>query len=155
VANLTIRPAIPSDAHRIHELHVASVHALCAPSYDQAVVDGWLKGRSAEGYLLGISGGAIFIAEAASEIVGFCEAVPGEVRAVFVEPQWVGKGVGRVLLSHALSLASSGHSGPVRLESTLNALTFYEHFGFRQIGRATVRRNDVDVPVVLMERPVR
>jgi hypothetical protein len=39
----------------------------------------------------------------------------------------------------------------VRLESTLNAVTFYELFGFQKINRATVRRNDVDVPIVVME----
>jgi GNAT superfamily N-acetyltransferase len=151
--NVTIRPASPSDAGRIHEVHVASVRALCAPSYDEIVVDGWLQGRSAEGYLRGISEGATFVAEVSSGIVGFCEAVPGEVRAVFVEPDRAGQGVGSVLLSYALSLACGKSHGAVRLESTLNAVAFYEHFGFRQIHRATVRRNDVDVPVVVMEKP--
>ena len=150
--NVTIRPAGPTDAARIHEVHVSSVRALCAPAYEHTVVDGWLKGRSAEGYLWGIAQGATFVAEASSGIVGFCEAVRGEVRAVFVEPGWAGQGVGTFLLSHALSVASGESSGPVRLESTLNAITFYEHFGFRQINRATVRRNDVDVPIVIMER---
>jgi hypothetical protein len=37
--NVTIRPASPSDAARIHEVHVASVRALCAPVYEQTVVD--------------------------------------------------------------------------------------------------------------------
>jgi GNAT superfamily N-acetyltransferase len=152
MVELNIRQATLADAPRIHELHLASVRALCAPSYDQAAIDGWLTGRSSESYLSGIAEGATFIAETSTRIVGFCEAIPGEVRAVFVEPQSVGKGVGTALLSRALSLAAVGHSGPVRLESTLNAVTFYEHFGFRQINRASVRRNDVDVPIVVMEK---
>jgi predicted N-acetyltransferase YhbS len=34
----------------------------------------------------------------------------------------------------------------------LNAAAFYERFGFRAIARSSVRRNDVDIPVVRMER---
>jgi hypothetical protein len=85
---ITIRAASASDAARIHEVHVASVRALCAPAYELTVVDGWLLGRSGEGYLWGIAEGATFVAEVSSGIVGFGEAVRGEVRAVFVEPGW-------------------------------------------------------------------
>jgi hypothetical protein len=41
--------------------------------------------------------------------------------------------------------------GPVRLEATLNARDFYERAGFREVRRSTVKRNHVDVPVVVME----
>jgi GNAT superfamily N-acetyltransferase len=74
----------------------------------------------------------------------------GTVR--IVEPGWAGRGVGTVLLSHALRLGSAQSSGSARVESTLNAVTFGEHFGFRQINSTTVRRNEVDVPVVVMEK---
>ncbi len=152
MVDIAIRQASHSDAPRIHELHLASVRALCAASYDPAVVDGWLTGRTSELYLEGISTGATFVAETRAEIIGFCEGVPGEVRAVFVDPEWVGRGVGATLLSHALSLAGAQHAGPVRLQSTLNAVAFYERFGFREVKRSTLRRNEVEVPVVLMEK---
>ena len=150
--DVTIRAATLADAPRIHELHLASVRAVCASCYEPAIIDGWLAGRSPQGYFHGISTGATFVAEAGGEIVGFCESVPGEVRAVFVDPRWKGKGFGAKLLSWALSLAEAGPSGSVRLESTLNAVSFYERFGFRPIAHTTVRRNDVEVPVVLMQK---
>ena len=49
-------------------------------------------------------------------------------------------------------VTSSGSAVVVRLESTLNATAFYEQFGFREVGRSTARRNDVDIAVVIMER---
>jgi GNAT superfamily N-acetyltransferase len=73
------------------------------------------------------------------------------VVAVFVDPQWARRGVGTALLSRAVDFAART-SRSVRLESTLNAVSFYESFGFRQITRSSVRRNDVEVPVVIMER---
>jgi predicted GNAT family N-acyltransferase len=56
-------------------------------------------------------------------------------------------------MDHALAVARHGHDGPIRIESTLNAARFYERFGFREVGRSSVRRSHVDSPVVLMERP--
>lgn len=149
---LNIRFARAADAQRIHELHLSSVRSLCAAHYEPDIVDGWLKDRSAQGYLRGIQSAALLVAETRSRIVGFCVGVCGEVVAVFVDPAHVGRGVGSALLERALSLAQDGHSGSVYLESTLNAVGFYRRFGFREVKRATVRRNQTDVPVVVMER---
>jgi GNAT superfamily N-acetyltransferase len=151
MGEVSIRQAAAADAQAIHELHGGSVRTLCASFYRPDVIEGWLKGRTPSGYLNGIASGGTFVAEADCKIVGFCEATPGEIVAVFVDPRWGGRGVGAALLTRALDVAeASGRA--VRLESTLNAAGFYERFGFRIVGRSSVRRNDVDVPVVIMER---
>jgi GNAT superfamily N-acetyltransferase len=143
---ITFREAVLADAPRIHELHLASVRALSAPFYERSVIDGWLAGRSPAGYARSISSGAMLVAEASGVVIGFCEGTPGEVRAVFVDPDGAGKGLGAQLLTRALALAQVGQSAPVRLESTLNAVRFYERHGFRQLGPIALRRNGVDVP---------
>jgi GNAT superfamily N-acetyltransferase len=148
---LVIRQAAACDAECIHRLHLASVRGLCSGFYQPEVIDGWLRGRSAAGYTWGIGKGATFVAEVSNVVVGFCEAIPGEIAAVFVDPSWTRQGIGPALLSNAWERAADAGS-VVRLESALNATSFYEHFGFRALGRSTVRRNNVDVPVVLMER---
>ena len=148
---LLIRQATDRDAERIHEVHLASVRGLCRTAYEPKVIDGWLRGRSAAGYAVGIGQGAMFVAEIDAVVVGFCHAIQDEIIAMFVHPASTGQGVGAALLSNALERAA--RSGRVvRLESTLNAVAFYERFGFRALGRSTVRRNDVDIPVVIMER---
>ena len=70
---------------------------------------------------------------------------------MFVDPAYKRKGLGAALLKKAWEQAA-GSVGVVCLESTLNATLFYEQFGFHEVGRSTARRNDVDVPVVIMER---
>jgi hypothetical protein len=40
----------------------------------------------------------------------------------------------------------------VRVESTLNAVGFHKRFGFAETGRSVVRRNQIEVPIVIMER---
>jgi len=151
-ADVAIRSATVEDAQRIHELHTAAVRLLCAPHYAPEIVEGWLAHRSAQAYLRGIASGAMFVAVAGSRTAGFGEAVRGEVTAVFVDPAFAGRGIGSALLGHALRIARAEHRGSVRLESTLNAVGFYERFGFSEVERSFVRRNRVEVPVVVMER---
>jgi GNAT superfamily N-acetyltransferase len=90
------------------------------------------------------------VAEYGGRVVGFSEAVPGEVLAVFVVPECAGRGVGTALLRHAVTLAG-GPESPVRLEATLNAVGFYERLGFRAVRPGVVRRNDMNISVVIME----
>jgi putative acetyltransferase len=149
--SIMIRSAAAEDAQRIHELHMAAVRVLCGPHYAPEVVEGWLANRSAQGYLRGIGAGATIVAELASNVVDFGEGVPGEVVAVFVDPDFANRGIGSALLEHTLRLAH-GHQGTVNLESTLNAVGFYERFGFTQIQRSVVRRNKVEIPIVVMRR---
>ena len=151
-AGVSIRAAAVADAPAIHALHTRAVRTLCAAAYAPPVIDGWLEGRQAERYVPAIEAGRMFIAEHTGAVAGFCEVTPGEVIALFVDPSHAGSGVGRALLEHALTIAAAGGRA-VRLESTLNAVGFYERAGFVRGGDGTIRRNDVDVPIAYMEKP--
>lgn len=146
-----VRPARRDDAARLHELHETSVRALCSGHYSAEIIDGWLANRGPWGYLDPIARGDLFVVERAGRIIGFGEAVPGTVIAVYVDPPAIRQGVGRAILRHALAQARRDHAGPVRLEATLNARDFYAREGFREVGRGTVRRNQVEIPTVYME----
>ena len=150
-SSIEIRQARPGDAPRLHELHTAAVRTLCAKHYSSEILDGWLLDRRPDGYLLPIERGAIFVAQRDSEVVGFCEAAPGVVVAVYVHPSVTRQGIGATLLNHALAVARGSHRGSVRVESTLNASAFYERHGFREVKRSTIKRNHVEVPIVVME----
>jgi GNAT superfamily N-acetyltransferase len=149
---LKIRQARPADAARLHELHTASVRALCGPHYTPEVIDGWLRNRRPESYLPEIERGDLFVVEQGVDIAGFGSASRGVIIAVYVDPEAIKQGVGSAIMRHALEIARGGHPGPIRLEATLNAARFYERFGFREVGPSSVRRGDVAIPVVLMER---
>jgi GNAT superfamily N-acetyltransferase len=128
------------------------VRALCSGHYAGEVIEAWLENRTPKGYLEPISRGAIFVAESGRDVVGFGEAAEGVVIAVYVEPSMIGRGIGRLILQHALSMARSGKAGPVMVEATLNASEFYRHHGFAEVRRTTVRRNNVEVPIVVMRQ---
>ena len=99
-----------------------------------------------------IDRGDLFVAERSSRVIGFGEAIAGAIVAVYVDPSQVKLGVGSAIMRRALKMARLGHSGPIRVESTLNAASFYENFGFRERARSTVGRGTVAVPIIVMER---
>jgi putative acetyltransferase len=148
---LNLRQATEADAPRLHELHTISVRTICSKHYAPEVIDGWLLNRRPHGYLPPIQRGDIFVAEYFSNIVGFGEAVPGMIIAVYVDPTAVERHVGSAIMLHALNIARTGYVGPIHLEATLNAVGFYERFGFREVKRVSVQRGPIAVPCILME----
>ena len=151
-SNFTMRQGRAPDARRLHDLHTASVRAFCRGHYTSEVIDAWLANRRPESYLPPIDRGDLFVVEDNSHIVGFGEAVRGMIIAVYVDPGSVRHGVGSAIMHQALKVARQEHHTAIRLESTLNAIGFYERFGFREVERSSVIRGQVAVPVVVMER---
>ena len=150
-ASPLIRRAQLNDAAALHSLHTAAVRTICSQAYAPEIVDGWLAGRSPVGYRPPIERGDMIVAEGASGILGFGEAVPGTIVGLYVRPDVAGRGIGSLLLRHLLTVACREPLQGVRVESTINASSFYERFGFREVHRTAVQRNNVYVPVVEME----
>ncbi len=148
--NITIRQATRDDATAIHELHIKSVWELCKDHYSSDLLHGWLDHRIPEGYFPAIDKNILFAAIEGSVIVGFGEAVPGEVGAIYVLPSHIKSGIGSMLLSHAMEIALVDNS-KVIVVSTLNAAGFYGKRGFVEVERKTTRRGTLDLPCILME----
>ena len=148
-----LREGHPDDATRLHEIHTNATRGLCSPYYEASLIDGWLANRTPAIYVPLLERGALFVADSDSGVLGFGEASPGSILAVYVDPVATGRGVGTALLDRAIEVARRSHEGPVRLEATLNACAFYRKRGFKETHRTTVRRNHVDIAVVAMEMP--
>ena len=147
-----IRIALPDDALAIHNLHTRSVRGLCARDYPQEVIEGWLLGRSPEGYK-GIAKKEMYVFEENGAILGFSHVVPIYIVALFVDPDHAGKGIGRALFEHALALIRAGGAVPMPFEATLTALPFYLKMGCTEVRRSFVHQNHVKVETVLMQLP--
>jgi len=151
---MEIRTAKPGDAKAIHELHCRSLKELWPSHYTETQIEGWIAGRTPEGYLPGISKGEMFVAVEGVSLLGFGHAAPGVVRAIYVAPEAVGRGVGGALLERAIAAARTTGDGSVSLQSTLNAEEFYRHFGFEVVKRSSVEKGEISLPVVVMRLPV-
>jgi putative acetyltransferase len=145
-----MRAAGRDDARAIHDLHTRCLRALWPSHYSIAQIEGWMSGRTPDGYLPAIGRGEMFVAEDDSGLLGFGHAAPGAIKAVYVEPERAGTGVGAAILHHAIARASAGSPTEITLTSTLNAEGFYARFGFEPVERKSIAKGDISLPVVLM-----
>ncbi|MFT4246875.1 MAG: GNAT family N-acetyltransferase [Pseudomonas sp.] len=149
-ASWTIRVAKPLDAEAIFSVHKDSVASLCSGSYLPQQIAQWMDGRSSETYLNAITRGEIHVAVSAGHIVGFVEATSGEIVKLFVRGSAAGIGIGSRLMSAGIKLAQRGHHGPIRIESTKNAESFYAKFGFFKVGSGTFSRGGSSIPIEIV-----
>ncbi len=148
----TIRLAKRDDAPAIYAIHKTSLTTLCQTHYPLNTLERWIARKSVEGYYPAIDRGEMFVCESGVTAVGFGHAIPGEVVAVFVHPSFAGQGIGKLILNHALQCAKSDDDTPIKLIATLNAEAFYVKHGFKEVRRYSEVRDDLEFPVVEMEK---
>ena len=146
MSDCAIRPAADSDAGSVWRLHTASIRDVCSSHYKRDEIQSWTDRQSPEKYLPFIATELFLIAELrphASDrevVVGFAhlgnKTIQGdgrsemEVKALYVDPDWTGKGIGKKLYNRLELHAKEECCRSLVVSSTLNAVGFYESCGF-------------------------
>jgi GNAT superfamily N-acetyltransferase len=80
----------------------------------------------------------ILVAEIDSDIAGTvslcCQGADADLEALWVDPAWIGRGVGSALLDCALRRARAVGASRMTIVADPNAVGFYERAGARQVG---------------------
>ena len=107
--------------------------------YPPEQIDAWASPGRIEQYQFAIAQHEFYVAVADGSVVGFSELdrEQGEVKAVYVEPAWSRRGVGRALLAELERAARGHHLAELRLEASLTAEPFYLALGYRFVARRT------------------
>src|SRR4051812_14834713 len=99
-----------------------------------------------------IGQGRVWVAEHEGRVVGFyafdLDARPREITALFVEPSWIGRGVGKVLLRDALARARAAGVASLQIESDPHAEAFYEAHGAMRQGSRRSPSTDRILPLL-------
>ncbi len=82
------------------------------------------------------------------EIQGFCGVHDGNIEMLFISPDTRGKGIGALLSAHAIK--EQGASKVDVNEQNEQALGFYQHIGFKVIGRSPVDGQGKPYPLLHM-----
>ncbi|WP_297366485.1 GNAT family N-acetyltransferase [Acidocella sp.] len=148
---MRLRPAQAGEGQVLFDITKAATEAKAGAFYRPEQVRGWMAGCDARAYEAAIAGGGVRVAAHEGAVLGFVEAVPGLIRRLYVRPEAMGQGLGRLLLEAGCQMAGPG---VVRLEATLHAAGFYARCGFVETGRALFGEPPARVPVevVLMRR---
>lgn len=84
--------------------------------------------------------------DAADRIIGFMLLDGTHMEALFVDPDWHGRGIGRALVGEAL--ARNPQLTTDVNEQNAPAIGFYEHLGFARTGRSAVDGQGRPYPLI-------
>jgi len=94
----------------------------------------------------------LLVGERDGEVAGFGEWDDGEVVACYVHPDHARTGVGSALLERLHEELREAGYDRATLTSSLNAVGFYERYGYEAVDRRVLDPANVAFPVVEMER---
>lgn len=132
----SIRKAIPDEASFLSEL---AVRSKAHWGYSQSFLDSCRVELAVDPGRIGSADYQCFVAANGNVVIGFytveniSEGVY-ELDALFVEPKYIGTGVGRSLIQHAISLLSENGAERLVIQGDPNASRFYLAAGAQQIG---------------------
>jgi len=136
---MQVRPPNEAELENVAAIHVAAAEAGGARAYDPETVAAWAKRgeRSPDDYPVDDPASHFVVAVTGDdEVVGFGELIPDErnVRAVYVHPDHERRGVGSALVAHLEGYARALDLRELTLQSSLNAVGFYERAGWQRTG---------------------
>jgi GNAT superfamily N-acetyltransferase len=154
VDDVRIRPVEPRDAGRLREIFTAAKGSW---GYDPALV-----GEAAAD--LDVSPEAlkareIYVADVGGKPVGFVSLIARPdaclLDDLWVDPAWIGRGIGRLLFNHATDCAREAGAPRLEWESDPNAVGFYEKMGGKYLRDSQPTIWGRVVPVMGLELPAR
>lgn len=125
---VVVRPGAERDFARLREIAVA---AKAHWGYGLDRVEEWAERGDFEPESLRAR--EIYVAEAHGEPVGWAALIPrdelGWLEDLWIDPPWIGRGVGRLLFEHVAERARELGARRLEWEAEPNALGFYERMG--------------------------
>ncbi|ABV35194.1 GCN5-related N-acetyltransferase [Shewanella sediminis HAW-EB3] len=128
---ILIRKAVEGDAQAIYDLRSRAILEECAGFYSAEQLSLWTKGGVSESLMTDIVN-SFYVSEIDGQVIGSGKLTieTGMLDAIFVEPEFFGRGAARLMVSFLENLALESGLSSIKLESTLNAAPFYRRCGF-------------------------
>lgn len=152
---LLVRAARFRDAAGIRAIHLAAIRQICARDYTPAQIAAWAEPAPLARYRDAIAAHPFLVAELDGALAGFAELelTTREVRAVYVHPRQLRRGVGRALLAELERLARDAGLHELRLDSSLSAAAFYRAAGYEPLEQARhLSSSGVELECIKMKR---
>lgn len=147
--DLKIRKAVGDDAPAIHRVFTDSIFGIGEDYYTQPQKQAWAEAVIADSWSTRILELHFYVVESEAQVAGFISWFEGEIVHVYVSDKFSGKGIGHRMMDYAL-IQMQGRN--ITLTSSLNALKFYERYGFVAEECLEKERGGVSIPCIRMRR---
>lgn len=132
-----IRKALREDAPRIWEVRRAAIASQCRGYYSAETLELWIGDHMPESFPEKVHD-IYYVAVLSTKIIGAgaIELDSGRIEAMCVDPEHIGTGSGKRLIQHLEAVARQAHIRRLHLESSLNAVPFYQACGFARLEKS-------------------
>lgn len=142
IQRATTRAATVEDAHSILEAHRMAVLRTAATDYANDILTAWAAPLDPDNVrrmagIIASRSELVLVAEIDGKVAGFGSIVPkkGELRAVYVHPDYGREGIGSRILAALEDLARQHALIDLRTDASLNAENFYLRHGYAVVER--------------------
>lgn len=132
LTGVSLRRAVVEDSEAIVKLQAKSIQELGKSHYEQAVIDAWCDALDTEIVRKAISERFVVVAEENAKLCGFgtLNLEKKKIQMLYVDPQFAGRGIGSMIIDAMIEEARRQGLLELTLESSLNAIAFYQKHGF-------------------------
>jgi putative acetyltransferase len=133
---ITVREILPEDARLFMEVHRSAVRGIAARDYPPDIIENWARipitQASLENFLINPDKEIRLVGEMDGEIVGIGALVveKTELRACYVSPNAVRKGVGTAIVREIERIAVANGLTFLQMDSSVTAEPFYKSLGY-------------------------
>ncbi len=141
---IDLRRASPFDSDALWNLRTSSIAAIETSFYRAEDLSAWANRSQFSEFKDVISENFYIVAILKDQIIGggFLDLKQRSIEAMYVQPEFKRRGVGKLILKSLISEARSQEWKEISLSSTLNAVPFYQSSGFEKLGRSKYKWND-------------
>ncbi|MFT4891378.1 MAG: putative acetyltransferase [Halobacteriales archaeon] len=162
--DVSVREALPGDAHRICDVHLASIKGLAGQSYTEEQVAAWAHDRDPNDYPIESEDTYFVVAEDVTAVIGFGwmkldageyfqTEVEGEIAAIYIHPSVTGQGIGSRIYTELETQAIRQNIASLGLWASLNAVPFYEAQGYARVAEHSHEYQDgIELTLVEMDK---
>ncbi len=127
-----IRKATAADAQSVFDIRIAAINSQCKGHYKDSDLEKWTAGKMSSNFVKMVND-KCYVTIVDDEVVGtgMIDLRSGKIDAVFVQPAFMGRGIGRQMMWYLERLAVAAGISQISLEATLNATSFYRAVGFQ------------------------
>ena len=128
---IKIRKADKQDIQTIHSLRSRSILDQCSPHYSNKQLAIWTSGGVSDSFILDVLE-SFYVSELNKTVIG-CGKITlhtGIIDAIFVDPDYFGLGAAKKMMFFLENIAKKSSLKKLKLDSTLNAASFYRQCGY-------------------------
>lgn len=153
---MEIRKATESDVKEISELIANTVMEINSKYYKQEVIDFWLRNNTPDKIKerIGDYHKDVFVLSVEDEIVGYLSVNINDSKlgSLYIKSSKIGKGYGKMLLLYAEEFAKENNVKILELDSSINAVDFYESQGYVVIKKYIKAVDGIKNPKIIMNK---